>query len=299
MGAAKPGAAFLSAVGMVSASALAYEVLLMRLFSVIQWHHFAYMIISLALLGYGVSGMVLALNRERMVRNFSATIGANIVLFGVAAPLCFLLAQQFQFHPAEMLWMPLQWLNLFAVYLLLAIPFFFAANVIGLAFYYYRNDVSAVYAADLLGAGGGSIAIIVLLNLLFPQKILAVLILSAVVSAWIAWRCGPADRGAEWGAWFGVPVFLGIAALVMTTQLLPLNVSPYKSQPQLLLIPGTQIIARNSSPLGVVSVVNSGITPLRHAPGLSLNATIEPPGQLAVFTDADNMTAITRYEGDP
>jgi SAM-dependent methyltransferase len=46
-------------------------------------------------------------------------------------------------------------------------------------------------------------------------------------------------------------------------------------------------------------VVKSEITPLRHAPGLSLNATGEPPEQLAVFTDADNMTAITRYNGNP
>jgi len=34
-------------IALVSATALAYEVLLMRLFSIIQWHHFAYMMISL------------------------------------------------------------------------------------------------------------------------------------------------------------------------------------------------------------------------------------------------------------
>jgi len=35
---------------------LAYEVLLTRLFSIVLWHHFAYMIISAAMLGYGASG---------------------------------------------------------------------------------------------------------------------------------------------------------------------------------------------------------------------------------------------------
>jgi SAM-dependent methyltransferase len=78
-----------------------------------------------------------------------------------------------------------------------------------------------------------------------------------------------------------------------------LNVSPYKSLNQLLRVPGTKIIARYSSPLGLISVVKSAVTPLRHAPGLSLNAVTEPPEQLAVFTDADNMTAITRYDGNP
>jgi len=38
-------------IAIISASALAYEVLLTKLFSIILWHHFAYMIISLALLG--------------------------------------------------------------------------------------------------------------------------------------------------------------------------------------------------------------------------------------------------------
>jgi len=49
------------AVALISAAALAYEIVLMRLFSIILWHHFAYMIISLALLGYGASGALLSL----------------------------------------------------------------------------------------------------------------------------------------------------------------------------------------------------------------------------------------------
>ena len=57
-GAARPP---LLSVALISAAALGYEILLMRLFSIGQWHHFAWMIISLALLGYGASGSVIAL----------------------------------------------------------------------------------------------------------------------------------------------------------------------------------------------------------------------------------------------
>jgi hypothetical protein len=70
----KPHLSLLAAVGIISASSLAYEVLLMRLFSIIQWHHFAYMMISLALLGYGVSGVFLALNRDRLAQFFPTAI---------------------------------------------------------------------------------------------------------------------------------------------------------------------------------------------------------------------------------
>ena len=62
MGKSNPGQAVLrvnipwGSIFCVSAGSLAYEILLMRLFSIIQWHHFAYMVISIALLGYGASG---------------------------------------------------------------------------------------------------------------------------------------------------------------------------------------------------------------------------------------------------
>ena len=73
------------AVSIVSAAALGYEILLMRLFSIIQWHHFAYMIISLALLGIGASGAALSLARAWLVARFAAAFPASAALFGVSA----------------------------------------------------------------------------------------------------------------------------------------------------------------------------------------------------------------------
>jgi len=295
----KPGFLFLLAVAIISASALAYEILLMRLFSIILWHHFAYMIISLALLGYGVSGVFLALNRERLMKNFPLAIIANMMLFSMSAPLCFLLAQHIPFNPAEILWNPVTVLYLCSIYLILAIPFFFAANVIGLSFYQYKEQVSFIYAADLIGAGVGSVAVILLLFLVFPQKILTVLIVSGVVAALIVSNYGFREPFTSTNQWLSLSVIIGMAAIFVLTDVMPLNISPYKSQNQLLQVSGTKIIDRYSSPLGLINVVKSRIIPLRHAPGLSLNAVTEPPEQLAVFTDADNMTAITRYDGNP
>ncbi|MGZ8184477.1 MAG: spermine/spermidine synthase domain-containing protein, partial [Methylobacter sp.] len=291
----KPRVSLLAAVAMISASALAYEILLMRLFSIIQWHHFAYMMISLALLGYGVSGVFLALNRDRLAQLFPAAIMTNMLLFSLFAPACFLLAQQIPFNPAEMLWTPVQLLYLCGIYLILALPFFFAANVIGLSLYQYKSQASSIYAADLCGAGLGSAGVILLLFVVFPEKILTVLTLSGILATLLASSYtfhAPKH-------WTVASVIIGLAVLLTPAGWMTLNISPYKSLIQLLQVPGTKIIDRYSSPLGSISVVKSGITPLRHAPGLSLNATAEPPEQLAVFTDADNMTAITRYNGNP
>ena len=64
------------AVALLSAAALGYEILLIRLFSIILWHHFAFMIISLALLGIGAGGTALALGRTWLEPRFAAALPA-------------------------------------------------------------------------------------------------------------------------------------------------------------------------------------------------------------------------------
>lgn len=295
----KPSFLFLVAVAIISASALAYEILLMRLFSIIQWHHFAYMIISLALFGYGISGTFLALNRDRLTRCFPSAVMANMVLFSLSAPICFLLSQQIPFNPAEILWTPVQLLYLCSIYLVLALPFFFAANVIGLSFYKYRVHIASIYTADLFGAGMGSAGVILLLFVVFPEKVLIVLMLSGILATLIVSIYVFPGQHVNTKNWVISATIIGLAIIFTPTAWITLNVSPYKSLNQLLRVPGTKIIAEYSGPLGMISVVKSSVTPLRHAPGLSLNATTEPPEQLAVYTDADNMTAIIRYNGNP
>jgi hypothetical protein len=157
-------------VAMLSATALAYEILLMKLFSIIQWHHFAYMVISLALLGYGASGTFLSLARERLLQRFAYAYVTNIALFGITALGSFTVVQHLPFNPLELFLDYKQILRLFAIYLLLAFPFFFAANAIGLAFIRHKSAISGLYGADLLGAGAGSLGILVLLYLFFPES---------------------------------------------------------------------------------------------------------------------------------
>jgi spermidine synthase len=74
--------------------------------------------------------------------------------------------------------------------------------------------------------------------------------------------------------------------------------SPYKGLRVALTAPGARVLAERSSPLGLLTVVESPLVPFRHAPGLSLGNTIEPPPQLGAFTDADALSVITRFTGD-
>ncbi|WP_309370640.1 SAM-dependent methyltransferase [Nitrosomonas sp.] len=282
-------------IALLSSAILAYEILLMRLFSIIQWHHFAYMIISLALLGFGASGTFISIFQDSFSKRFSFVFLANIVLFSVSSISCFLLAQSIPFNPDEILWDDQQPLRLLGIYLLLSLPFFFAANAIALALTYFHQHVARLYAFDLLGAGVGSLGIILLLFVAMPLQALFIVGCTGLAAlALAAWELKLQQRNKI----YMLLLLIGIAmsALQHNSEL---RLSPYKELVQMLRIQGTEIISEHSSPLGQLSIVQSHTIPLRHAPGLSLNANNEPPEQIGVFTDGGGMTAITRGTGKP
>ena len=89
------------AVTLLSAGILAYEVLLVRLFAIVQWHHFAYMIISVALLGFGASGTFVTLVRGWLEPRFTAAFVVCALSFAAAAPGGFAVAQAIPFNALE------------------------------------------------------------------------------------------------------------------------------------------------------------------------------------------------------
>ena len=280
----------LYSVSLLSATALAYEVLLTRLFAIVQWHHYAFMIISLALLGYGASGTFLALAQQVLRTHYRASFIANLLLFGASTLVCFLVAQSIDFSPEEILYSARQWRNLAAIYLLLSLPFFFAANAIGLAFLEFRTRLPAIYAADLIGAGLGSLAIVALLFVLFPMRALQALSVLGLATAMVgAYECRVSSR-ATWV----LLASLAVIPLAVPAHWIGLKMSPYKDLSQTLRITGSQVLARRSSPLGLIDIVGNDVVPLRHAPGLSLNAQTGPPAQLGLFVDGNGPSAITR-----
>jgi spermidine synthase len=281
-------------IALLSGAALGYEILLIRLFSIIQWHHFAYMIISLALLGYGASGTFLTFLQERFLRRYPTALRVNLALFALTALPCFLLAQRIPFNPEQMLWDWRETLRLTAIYLLLSLPFFFAANSIALTLAQFRSVVTRVYAADLLGAGTGSLAVLVLLYLLPPLMGLV-----AVSAAGLA--CLPLatlELGLPRMRWVTAAATLLLGAIAWLGAGAPLTLSPYKALSQALRVEGARVVAERYSPLALLTVVQDSVIPPRYAPGMSLNAAVGPPEQLSLFSDGNNLGAITRDAGE-
>lgn len=281
------------AIALLSASVLAYEVLLTRLFSIVLWHHFAYMIISAAMLGYGASGTLLTLLEEKIAPHFGAVYVMAAAALAVLMPAAFLLAQQVPFNPLELLWDNTQPAKLLAVYLLMMLPFFCGGLGIGLVFLHFGKQASRIYAFDILGAGLGSLGVIVVLFLVPPHQVLSALTALALLAAAIAvveLKVRP--------KWL-MELFVGLAVLVAVA--LPdiqVHSSAYKDLNQAMNIAGAWVVEERTSPLGQITVVENTRVPLRHAPGMSLNATMEPPPQLGVFVDGDGPSALTKFDGN-
>jgi hypothetical protein len=279
---------------LVSAAAIAYELLLMRTLSIVQWHHFAYMIISVALLGYGASGTFIAVFRERLEPRLEAAFATSALLFSVSAITCFVLGQKLPFNALEIVWNPRQFGWLCCLYLVYFLPFFFAATCVGLALTCRRQSISDIYFADLSGAGLGAALIIVILFLRTPpDAVLPVLALPLTASVLVS---PPSLRHMRLTAAQAVWLLLLLVGIPQSQS--SLYLSDYKGLSQALQVVDSRIVESVSSPLGLVTVVDSPTVPVRHAPGLSFATRHIPPEQLAVYIDADGMSAITRFDGN-
>ena len=279
------------AISLLSACVLAYEVLLTRLFSIVLWHHFAYMIISAAMLGYGASGTALTLLKEKIKPHFGAMYVMAAAALAVMMPAAFWLSQQVPFNPLELLWDKTQPVKLLAVYLLMLLPFFFGGLGIGLVFAHFGKQSSRIYASDILGAGIGSLGVIVVLFLVPPRHVLTILTALAFLAAAIA--IIELRIRTKWL----MELFIALALLAAALPGMQVHLSPYKDLSQALNIFGARMVEERNSPLGQIAVVENDRVPLRDAPGMSLNSTSEPPPQLGVFVDGNGPSALTKFDG--
>jgi len=141
---------------LLSMATLLLELSLTRVLSVALFYHFGFLVISTALLGFGVSGVVVTLwteLRERIPLDRALTWSAT--LFGILTLGCFWLMGRIPFDPLALFFDRRQWLFISVYYVVLATPFFFSG--LGLAALFTRGtrQIHYLYAFDLFGAGLG------------------------------------------------------------------------------------------------------------------------------------------------
>jgi hypothetical protein len=134
-------------------STLLLEFALIRVLSVSLWYHFAFMIISIALLGLGISGVAITISSRIKNSDTNVFITLVSVLYSLSILLSFYIINKIPFDPFSLLIHPLQWAYLPLYYIVITLPFFFSGLIIGKLFITFKKDIRRLYFFDLFGAG--------------------------------------------------------------------------------------------------------------------------------------------------
>ncbi|MBI5507943.1 MAG: hypothetical protein HY903_04210 [Deltaproteobacteria bacterium] len=154
---------FFVGVGAVTAATLILELSLTRVFSVIMYHHFTFLAVSLALFGLGLAGVVVYLRPALGGPDGLARALGRYPLYAAAATVLALSIILRQRVSADVNWQNLGTVSV--IYVVAATPFFAAGVIVTLAVSHLRREIGTLYFVDLLGAACGCLAVVPLLGL--------------------------------------------------------------------------------------------------------------------------------------
>lgn len=275
------------AVFLASFSSLAFEVLLARIFAVSQWHHLAFMVISLALFGFAASGVLLSF-LDAWKKGWEAHLSGrrpltlSLGLYSISALSAFIILNRLPLDYFRLPLAPIQALYLLTAYLVLSIPFLVAGGVISLAYAARVERTGWVYFATMSGSAVGAMVPGLFLPLFGEGKLLVFVCLAPLAVLPFYGK----TRFRVLGAAVFASLIALAAALPVDHPLIAVRPSPYKALSQTLKFPDTRITGTTSSLRGRIDRVESPY--IRYAPGLSLRYTRPMPRQTALFTDGDN-----------
>lgn len=172
-------------IALGSFSALLLELSLTRLFSVVLFYHFAFLAISIALLGLGAGGVYAHIWKRRLNAQSTRSLTAGCSLLN-AIVIPVLLEIVLRVPVA----LDLSWANfvrLSVIYVCSAVPFFLTGLQFSVIFSRESSRVTSLYGADLIGGAIACLAVVPLLNWMgAPNAILFAALISAIAA--IVWR---------------------------------------------------------------------------------------------------------------
>jgi spermidine synthase len=179
-----PERTLLVGLGLTSFAALLLELSLTRLFSVVLFYHFAFLAISIALLGLGAGGVFAYLLKGRLARTDTRTLAARLCIDN--SVLVLIVLEVVLRVPVQLTVAGRNFLHLTALYVAAALPFFLTGLLFSVVFARETWRVSRLYGADLCGGALACLAVVPLLNWLGgPNTILAAAV--AMAAAAMVW----------------------------------------------------------------------------------------------------------------
>jgi predicted membrane-bound spermidine synthase len=183
------------------------------------------MIISIALLGFGISGVYLFLNKSFQKYNSEKLLSVLSIFYALSIVLSFIFINQIPFDPFSLFTQPVQFVYLPVYYILIAFPFFFAGMIISLLLIRFKSEVSKLYFFDLTGAGIACFAFVFLMPVFGGNG--TIIFISGF--AFIAAIIFSYNRHNVITLFALILLILTFGLLLDTNDTVPINVSPNKS----------------------------------------------------------------------
>lgn len=149
----KLSAGHLAGIFIIALASLLHEFTMTRILSVSLWYHFAFMIISVALLGIGVSGVAISLFPKFLDKPIDKLLTIISMIYGVSVISTFIISYYVPIDPFSLFTQKIQFLIIPLYYLLITIPFFFSGLIISILLTKFSSEISRLYFSDLTGAG--------------------------------------------------------------------------------------------------------------------------------------------------
>jgi len=275
-------------------SGIILEIGLTRIFSISLWHHFAFLSISVALFGIGVSGVFLTVFPGVLEKNYYKTLFYFTWLTSILSITAFFIFTRINLDVRNL--GNLLNLGKFIIfYLFLAMPFFFAGCVMSSVIRKKSEIVQKLYFFDMTGAGMGCLFVFFLIGVVGGQGIV---VLSSILS-------GLAGLVIALVAKDGIPknfkLFSGVALLIIITlfvfagKVFHIPLPPDKALNYYTKVKGAKIIYSHWNSFSRVDAFEP--VP-RYTWGLSRNFKGEMPPQIGITIDGDGFTSIVKFDGD-
>ncbi|MBV9653743.1 MAG: hypothetical protein JOZ42_04175 [Acetobacteraceae bacterium] len=280
---------------LVSFSALGYEIALTRYFAVAKWSEYGYWVISIAMVGFALSGVVLALFRDACVQKAHWLLAALPALLVLAAALGFHFTALNPFNPLQLqnraTWVPQLW-NIAGYYGCLLPFFFLTGTFVGLSFILNDRQIGRVYGYDLTGAGCGALAVLGLMYAVPPFHLVPCLLL-------------PLAAAAVWtgGRWRTAAIAATLVALIAGEALLMFSnaasFNDFKAIYAPLHTPGARALATLTRPGGYYMLLDDFTE--RVDTDVSNNAGLlgvpGPPQTYGLYRDGNRIAALPKPGG--
>ncbi|GGJ37057.1 hypothetical protein [Neoroseomonas lacus] len=272
---------------LIAGAAVGVEIALTRFFAVASWSEYGYWVISIAMTGFAVSGVVMVLGRQVFLRHARWLLPLLPIAMLAVGGAGWIAATLNAFNPLE-LQNPAtaegQLVNI-ALYYAALFPFFFLAGLaVSLNFVVHAGEVGRVYGYDLLGAGTGAVLALVLMFVLHPfmlvPGLLPLLAVATMISGGMRWRIAALLVLAATEA-----AVFGLAAP---------KVNEFKAIYAPLNVPDSRVVAELLSPRGVYQLLDNFTE--RLDTDVSNNAGVlgvpAPPRSFGLYRDGSRIAAL-------